>query len=72
MSLLTKVLPAVKVAGRFVGVLGKHENNLPVTGRKARLVGSVVALLAAWGYFSPEQAEAVVNVVLALLEYATF
>ena len=70
LSLLTKAIPLVKGAGRLVGALKAHDDGRPVAGRKARLVAAVVALAAAYGYVNPEHVDALVEVALALLDFA--
>lgn len=67
LKILAKSVPVVKAAGGLVGAVKHKSDGTPVRGRKVRLVAAVGALAAAYGLANPEQADAIVTLILILL-----
>lgn len=69
-SILGTVQRVAKVAGRVSGFMGTQEDGTPVSGRKKRLAAAVAGVLVAFGWLAPEQAGALLELVMSALAFA--
>tara|TARA_R100000808_G_scaffold12776_1_gene31602 strand:+ start:1077 stop:1301 length:225 start_codon:yes stop_codon:yes gene_type:complete len=67
-EMLSKAGPLLKSAGRLAGIVRTQVDGAPVKAPNTRLVAAGVGVIAAFGWLAPDQVNALIELILAVME----